>query len=195
MERLSGSAKLLRAMNTSAVLSHLLNRGPLTRADIRELTGLSKPTTCDVLRKLVEADLAMVIGHTSGGPGPNAEIYATNPDGAFAAAISVRETTGAPEIAIAIVDLAGVIRARTEVAINLATDDPAAVLAAALLDAVRRDAASPPTGSGTPTSACRAPTTRPATRSATSTCPGWTDPASSRRCGGPSVRRSRSTTT
>ena len=58
MERPAGSAKLLRGLNTSAVLSHLLNRGPLTRADIRELTGLSKPTTGDVLRSLVNADLA-----------------------------------------------------------------------------------------------------------------------------------------
>ncbi len=96
VDRLSGSAKLLRAMNTAAVLSHLLNRGPLTRSDIRELTGLSKPTTSEVLRKLVEADFAMAIGHTSGGPGPNAEIYAINPDAGFAAAISVRETAGDP---------------------------------------------------------------------------------------------------
>ena len=132
MERMSGSAKLLRSMNMSAVLSHLLTRGPLTRADVCELTGLSKPTTSDVLRKLVVADLAMVIGHTSGGPGPNAEIYATNPDGAFTGAISVRETTGAPMIAIAVADLAGVTRARTEVEINLAVADPAGVLAAAL---------------------------------------------------------------
>lgn len=128
MERLSGSAKLLRAMNTSAVLAHLLSRGPLTRADIRELTGLSKPTTSDVLRKLVDVNLAMIIGHTSGGPGPNAEIYATNPDGAYAAAISVRETDTEPIVSIAIGDLAGETRARAETAVKLAGHDPAAVL-------------------------------------------------------------------
>src|SRR5215475_1048413 len=105
MERLSGSAKLLRAMNTSAVLAHLLDRGPLTRADIRELTGLSKPTTSDVLRALVSADLARITGHTSGGPGPNAEIYATNPDGAYAGAISVRETDGQGDVGRAVADL------------------------------------------------------------------------------------------
>ncbi len=129
MERPAGSAKLLRGLNTSAVLSHLLNRGPMTRADIRELTGLSKPTTGDVLRSLVTADLAVVTGHTSGGPGPNAEIYATNPDGAFAAALSVRETDARPEISLAIVDLVGTIRTRTQISVDLATDDPAATLA------------------------------------------------------------------
>jgi predicted NBD/HSP70 family sugar kinase len=132
MDRLSGSSKLLRAMNTSAVLSHLLSRGPLTRGDIRELTGLSKPTTSDVLRKLVEADLAIVTGHTSGGPGPNAEIYAANPDAAFAAAVSVRETTAAPVVAIAVSDLIGVTRARTEVIRDLSDGDPAVALVDAL---------------------------------------------------------------
>jgi predicted NBD/HSP70 family sugar kinase len=133
VDRLSGSAKLLRAMNTAAVLSHLLNRGPLTRADIRDLTGLSKPTTSEVLRKLVEAGFAIPIGHTSGGPGPNAEIYAINPEAGFAAAISVRETSGDPSVAIAICDLAGEIRAQSDVVTNLATA-PAEALAAGLRD-------------------------------------------------------------
>lgn len=138
MERLSGSAKLLRAMNTSAVLAHLLSRGPLTRADIRELTGLSKPTTSEVLRKLVGADLAMITGHTSGGPGPNAEIYSTNPDGAYTAAISIRETASRPIIALAVGDLTGVTRARHEVTVDLTTDDPAGLLAATLYDLCRQ---------------------------------------------------------
>src|SRR5207249_10770358 len=45
MDRLAGSAKLLRAMNESAALGHLLKNGTLTRNDLREITGLSKPTT------------------------------------------------------------------------------------------------------------------------------------------------------
>jgi predicted NBD/HSP70 family sugar kinase len=139
MERPSGSAKLLRAMNTSAVLGHLLDRGPLTRADIRELTGLSKPTTSEVLRALVASNLARITGHTSGGPGPNAEIYATNPDWAYAAAISVRETGGQPEIALAISDLAGTTRARGACTIALDADDSADALVDAL-HAVCRDA-------------------------------------------------------
>jgi predicted NBD/HSP70 family sugar kinase len=134
MERLAGSAKLLRAMNTSAVLAHLIGRGPLTRADIRDLTGLSKPTTSEVLRKLVAAELAMVTGYVSGGPGPNAEIYTANPDSAYAAALSVRETTGDPVVSLAVGDLARVTRARGEVTLDLSGEHPAAVLARALHD-------------------------------------------------------------
>src|SRR5947208_2777006 len=94
MDRPAGSAKLLRAMNESAALGHLLDGGALTRNDLRELTGLSKPTTSEVLRRLTEVGLAVVTGHTSGGPGPNAEIYTANPDAAYAVAVSVRETAG-----------------------------------------------------------------------------------------------------
>jgi predicted NBD/HSP70 family sugar kinase len=120
MARLAGSAKLLRVMNESAALGHLLDNGALTRNDLRELTGLSKPTTSEVLRRLTEAGLAIVTGHTSGGPGPNAEIYAANPDAAYALAVSVRETTGTgrPALALAISDLTGTTRGRTELAID-----------------------------------------------------------------------------
>src|SRR5947209_5435196 len=139
MSRLSGSAKLLRAMNESAALGHLLDKGALTRNDLRELTGLSKPTTSEVLRRLTEAGLAVITGHTSGGPGPNAEIYAANPDAAYALAVSVRETTGSgrPALALAISDLTGTTRARTE----LALDFEATTVGDAIRDAVTEQCA------------------------------------------------------
>jgi predicted NBD/HSP70 family sugar kinase len=134
MVRLAGSAKLLRAMNESAALGLLLDGSTLTRNDLRELTGLSKPTTSEVLRRLTEAGLAVVTGHTSGGPGPNAEIYAANPDAAYAMAVSVRETAGRPRpaLAVAVSDLTGTIRGRAELAVDLASTS----VEAAIRDAV-----------------------------------------------------------
>jgi len=130
MVRPSGSAKLLRAMNESAALGHLLDGGSLTRNDLRELTGLSKPTTSEVLRRLTEAGLAVVTGHTSGGPGPNAEIYAVNPDAAYAVAVSVRDTPGSlrPALAVAVSDLTGTTRARAELSVDLEGDALPAVI-------------------------------------------------------------------
>ena len=52
-------------MNESAALAHLLERGQLTRNDLRELTGLSKPTISEALRRLAGAGLASVVGHVS----------------------------------------------------------------------------------------------------------------------------------
>ncbi|GAA2881480.1 hypothetical protein Acy02nite_16660 [Actinoplanes cyaneus] len=131
MTRLAGSSKLLRAMNESAALGHLLDPGMLTRTDLRKLTALSTPTISEVLRRLTEAGLVHVVGHASGRPGPNAEIYNANPDAAYAAAISVRDigTSGTPSIAAALGDLTGAVRARFESRTDFLTTDPATAVA------------------------------------------------------------------
>jgi predicted NBD/HSP70 family sugar kinase len=127
MTRPSGSARLLRAINSSATLSHLLTNGRLTRAELRDLTGLSKPTSSEMLRLLTEAGLAVVAGRTAGAPGPTAEIYAPNPDAAYVVAVSVRDTTGEdrPDLAYAVGDLAGHTRHRGEEWIDFGALGPA----------------------------------------------------------------------
>jgi predicted NBD/HSP70 family sugar kinase len=126
MSRPAGSSKLLRAMNESAAFAHLLEPGMLTRADLRQLTALSTPTISEVLRRLTGAGLISVVGHNSGRPGPNAEIYAANPDAAWTAAVSVRDigASGAPSIAAAICDLTGTVRARVESRVDFLQTDP-----------------------------------------------------------------------
>jgi predicted NBD/HSP70 family sugar kinase len=121
VDQLAGSSRLLRAINETAALGHLLERGPLTRGDLRELTGLAKPTTSDVLRRLQDAGLAKVVGRTSGGPGPNAEVYAVNPDAAYSAAVSVRARDSS--IATAVCDLSGAVRARKETPLDAQPDN------------------------------------------------------------------------
>ncbi|MGE5827165.1 MAG: ROK family protein [Micromonosporaceae bacterium] len=148
MARLAGSARLLRAINSSATLAHLLQHGRLTRADLRELTGLSKPTSSEMLRLLTDAGLAMVAGRTSGGLGPTAEIYAPNPEAGYAAAVSVRDPTGdspgdgrgsgRPSLAAAVCDLAGALRSRVESDVDFASTQPADAVVEILHDAGRR---------------------------------------------------------
>ncbi|HEV8562258.1 MAG TPA: ROK family protein [Actinophytocola sp.] len=136
MDQLAGSSRLLRAINETAALGHLLERGPLTRGDLRELTGLAKPTTSDVLRRLQDAGLAKVVGRTSGGPGPNAEVYAVNPDAAYTAALSVRARD--LSLATAVCDLAGTVRARREITVDAQpADDPVGAVADAVQAACR----------------------------------------------------------
>lgn len=139
MTRLAGSSKLLRAMNESATLALLLDRGTLTRGDLRELTGLSKPTTSEVMRRLTGAGLAVVVGHTSGGPGPSAEIYAANPAAGHAIAISVREAQR-PHLTGVLCDLAGAEVARAEVAV---ATDPVPTVAGLVDDLLRRAGLAP----------------------------------------------------
>nr|WP_240942653.1 ROK family transcriptional regulator [Planosporangium thailandense] len=134
----------MRAINESAALAHLLERGPLTRADLRELTGLSKPTISEALRRLTDAGLARVVGHVSAGPGPNAEVYAASPDAAYAVAVSVRDSgeTGTPSVAAAVGDVSGQVRARTEVAVDFLRTDPVAAVTE-IVERLRADAGAP----------------------------------------------------
>jgi predicted NBD/HSP70 family sugar kinase len=134
--RPAGSSRLLRAMNETAVLAHLFDRGPLTRGELRELTGLSKPTASEVLRRLEDAGLALVVGHASGGPGPNAAIYATNPGLGFAVALSIRDVgpSRQPSLTATIADLAGVTRATTQAEISFDSVDPVDAVADAVTE-------------------------------------------------------------
>jgi len=136
VDQLAGSSRLLRAINETAALGHLLERGPLTRGDLRELTGLAKPTTSDVLRRLQDAGLAKVVGRTSGGPGPNAEVYAVNPDAAFTTAVSLRARD--LSLATAVCDLAGGLRSRREITVDQQPGDPVSAVAEAVAAACRQ---------------------------------------------------------
>ncbi|MEV8515308.1 ROK family transcriptional regulator [Dactylosporangium sp. NPDC051484] len=130
MTHLGGSSKLLRAMNDAAALSHVLERGPLTRGELRDLTGLSKPTISEALRRLTEAGLVSVVGYVSAGPGPNAEVYAVNRDAAYSVALSVRDRGDCdiPTVTAAVTDLAGTVRGRLESAVDFARTDPVAAV-------------------------------------------------------------------
>jgi len=137
VEHLGGSSKLLRAMNEAAALGHVLDRGRLTRAELRELTGLSKPTISEAFKRLTESGLVTVVGHESGRPGPNAEVYAVNPDAAYAVAVSVRYSgdTGAPAVTAAVCDLAGNLRGRIESPVDFSSADPIAAVNDVVADA------------------------------------------------------------
>src|ERR687898_542013 len=49
-----GTPRLLRALNDRAALELLLSRGPLTRAQLGEMTGLSKVTASQLVERLEE---------------------------------------------------------------------------------------------------------------------------------------------
>ncbi|QNE21510.1 ROK family protein [Kribbella qitaiheensis] len=136
MARPAGSARLLRGMNEAAALAYLFERGPLTRTDLRDLTGLSKPTASEVLRRLEDAGLAIVVGHSSGGPGPNAAMYAANADAGYIAALSIRDVSGRdvggshqPSVSAIIADLAGEVRATVESNVTFDGADPVDIVA------------------------------------------------------------------
>jgi predicted NBD/HSP70 family sugar kinase len=89
MEPRPATPSLLRELNDRTALELLLTRGPMTRAQIGEHTGLSKVTAAQLLARLTGRGLVQVTGTQSGGRGPNAAVYAVVPSSAYVAGLHV----------------------------------------------------------------------------------------------------------
>ncbi|GAB3848794.1 hypothetical protein GCM10029963_32210 [Micromonospora andamanensis] len=167
--RLPGTPRLLRALNDRAALELLLERGPLTRARIGELTGLSKVTASQLVERLEERGLVARVGEQAGGRGPNAQLYAVRPGSAHVVGVDV----GPERVVAACADITGAVIGRVEQSTQ-DTDDPVGVVhnavvrvagsAGAQLSSVRRIVL------GTPVWSTRAPGTSPSR----TTCPAGT---------------------
>ncbi|TDD82696.1 ROK family transcriptional regulator [Actinomadura darangshiensis] len=100
-----GTPSLLRAINDRAALLALLDRGPLTRPQISDLTGISKPTASQLLARLEEAGLVVRDGMREGLPGRTAELYRINGAAAHVAGADVTPA----RIRVSVADLAGTV--------------------------------------------------------------------------------------
>ncbi|MFI0373945.1 ROK family protein [Actinomadura sp. 1N219] len=100
-----GTPSLLRAINDRAALEALLDRGPLTRPQISDLTGISKPTASQLLARLEEAGLVVRDGIREGMPGRTAELYRINGSAAHVAGADVTPA----RIRVSVADLAGTV--------------------------------------------------------------------------------------
>ncbi|WP_036322388.1 ROK family transcriptional regulator [Microbispora sp. ATCC PTA-5024] len=89
MPQRPGTPRLLRQINDRAALELLLSKGPLTRAELGELTGLSKVTSGQLLSRLETRGLVTAAGERPGGRGPNAALYGVNPSSAYVAGLEV----------------------------------------------------------------------------------------------------------
>ncbi|WP_405094695.1 ROK family protein [Micromonospora sp. NBC_01412] len=128
--RLPGTPRLLRALNDRATLELLLERGPLTRARIGELTGLSKVTASQLVERLEERGLVARVGEQAGGRGPNAQLYAVRPGSAYVVGVEV----GADRVVAACADITGAVTGRVEQSTR-DTDDPVGVVHNAVVQA------------------------------------------------------------
>ncbi|MDT5043089.1 MAG: hypothetical protein QOE51_4074 [Actinoplanes sp.] len=128
--RLPGTPRLLRALNDRAALELLLSKGPLTRAQLGELTGLSKVTASQLVERLEERGLVRRVGEQAGGRGPNAQLYAVTPGSAHVIGVDVRPD----RVVAACADITGAIIGRVEQSTQDSTD-PVGVVHSAVVQA------------------------------------------------------------
>ncbi|MFC9508945.1 ROK family transcriptional regulator [Streptomyces sp. NPDC057002] len=132
------SPSTARAINDRLALRLLQQEGPLTAGQLKQLTGLSRPTVADLVERLTAAGLIAVVGEAGEQRrGPNAKVYGIVADRAHLAALDVR-TEG---VSVTVADLVGRVLAEASVPIggDMATG-PAVEQAVALVERVVKEA-------------------------------------------------------
>ena len=92
-----------RSPAAQAVLGAMLRHGPVSRAELSRITGLSKQTTSDVVRVLLQENWAAVHGQVQGAVGRSAVTYTLRHDIAHVLGIDL----GGTKVHVALADLAG----------------------------------------------------------------------------------------
>lgn len=105
-----GTPSLLRAINERTVLDLIHRQGPLSRAQVARVSGLSKPTVSLALTGLLHSRLVREVGRARGDRGPSALLYELNPGAGWVAGIDV----GRKWVRAAVADIAGTVVARRD---------------------------------------------------------------------------------
>ncbi|MFJ2193000.1 ROK family transcriptional regulator [Kitasatospora sp. NPDC087861] len=131
----SATPSTARAINDRLALNLLLEQGPLTATELRDLTGLSRPTVADLLDRLQRTGLVALVGERGEQRrGPNARLYALVASRAHIAAFDVRSGG----VSLVVADLAGRTLAGAEVPVEESgAPDLAGRLVRTLLDTAR----------------------------------------------------------
>lgn len=106
--------QLMRAMNERALVDHLRRAGPVSRAELGRVCGLSKPTVALALANLERDGLIRVAGRRTGGRGPAAALYEVRPEAGYVLGLDV----GREFLRGALADLSGTVLARTETKVH-----------------------------------------------------------------------------
>ncbi|GGT19946.1 ROK family transcriptional regulator [Streptomyces chromofuscus] len=132
------SPSTARAINDRLALRLLQQQGPLTAGQLKQLTGLSRPTVADLVERLSAAGLIEVVGEAGEQRrGPNAKLYGIVAGRAHLAALDVR-TEG---VSVIVSDLLGRVLAEASVPIGDDTGTgPAVEQAVALVERAAKEA-------------------------------------------------------
>ena len=132
------SPSTARVINDRLALRLLQQEGPLTAGQLKQLTGLSRPSVADLVERLTAAGLIGVVGESGKQRrGPNARLYGIVADRAHLAALDVR-TEG---VSVVVSDLVGSVLAEASAPIGDETGTgPAVEQAVALVERTAKEA-------------------------------------------------------
>ncbi|WP_055699666.1 MULTISPECIES: ROK family transcriptional regulator [Streptomyces] len=129
------SPSTARAINDRLALGLLQSEGPLTANQLKQLTGLSRPSVADLVERLQGSGLITVVGEAGAQRrGPNARLYGIVADRAHLAALDVRTES----VSVVVTDLLGAVLAEASAPIDGETG-PAVERAVALVGRAARE--------------------------------------------------------
>jgi predicted NBD/HSP70 family sugar kinase len=102
---MTDAPRISRQFSQRAVMEAIVQGGPISRASIAKLTGLSKQTISEIVRDLEDGGWVRETGRTSGHVGRTAVTYELVVDAAFIVAVDL----GGTKVRVAVTDLAGQI--------------------------------------------------------------------------------------
>ncbi|QCX75217.1 N-acetylglucosamine repressor [Streptomyces sp. YIM 121038] len=126
------SPSTARAINDRLALRLLQSEGPLTAGQLKQLTGLSRPSVADLVERLRDSGLIAVVGEAGERRrGPNARLYGIVADRAQLAALDVRTES----VTVVVADLLGAPLAEASLPMDDGTSTgPAVERAVALVE-------------------------------------------------------------
>ncbi|MFF1358859.1 ROK family transcriptional regulator [Streptomyces sp. NPDC058297] len=136
------SPSTARAINDRLALRLLQSEGPLTAGQLKELTGLSRPSVADLVERLTARGLIEVVGEAGAQRrGPNAKLHGIVSGLAHLAALDVR-TEG---VTLTVADLVGTVLAEASAPIGGEEGTgPAVERAVALVEGTAKEAGAEP---------------------------------------------------
>ena len=105
--------------NQRVTLQAIRARGPITRVELAEITGLTPPAIANITKRLMDMGLVLEAGRLHGGRGQPAMTLIANPEGCFAIGVHIDRD----HITAALVDFSGQVRARESLEIAFPLPD------------------------------------------------------------------------
>jgi predicted NBD/HSP70 family sugar kinase len=106
----ASTTSVLRVINERAVFAETFRLGTVSRPELAQQTGLSKPTVAVALTNLERAGLLRQVGMRAGAAGRSAVLYEVRPEAGWVFAVDV----GRSYVRVGLADLVGTIVARKD---------------------------------------------------------------------------------
>jgi predicted NBD/HSP70 family sugar kinase len=109
-EETASTTSVMRVMNERAVFERIRQLGPVSRPQLAEATGLSKPTISLALADLERCGLVRPVGQRTGNSGRAAQLYEMRPEAGWVVGVDV----GRAWLRVALANLAGEVVLRRQ---------------------------------------------------------------------------------